>query len=289
MASECLKNPQDLVEAAKLFSFGEKTGLELPGEISGHLPQDLSTNRTGLYATAIGQHSLVVTPIQTAVMLSAIANGGHVFRPTILKAISGNEPALAPEDELSLSVFPLQEALSSIGIDFPLFTALLPSSESRMRRLAEPRIKRQIFMPEEVRSMLLRGLQATVLRTYQEGFSSLLRLYQSRPQAMTDLAQLKSQIVGKTSTSESVENLDLDRTEGTAIYTHVWFGCIAFREAKEEAKVATLLKKEPFGEPELVVVVYLRFGGYGKEAAPVAAEMLKKWRSICNRAKNKNA
>lgn len=280
LAGECLKDPQDLVETAKLFSFGEKTGIELPGEIRGHLPQDLSTNRTGLYATAIGQHSLVVTPLQTAVMLSAIANGGQVLRPTILKGVSGNEPTLDPEEELSLSLFPLQDTLSSIGVHFPLFTALLPSSQARTRRLAEPRIKRQIGMPEEVRNILLRGLQATVLRTYQEGFTSLLRLYQNRPQAMTDFAQLKSQFVGKTSTSESVENLDLDRNEGTAIYTHVWFGCIAFQEPKQEAKTAVLWKKELFGEPELVVVVYLRFGGYGKEAAPVAAEMIKKWRSI---------
>jgi cell division protein FtsI/penicillin-binding protein 2 len=44
------------------------------------------------------------------------------------------------------------------------------------------------------------------------------------------------------------------------------------------------LKKEPWKDPELVVVVYLRFGTHGgKEAAPLVAQMVKKWREICAR------
>jgi len=31
------------------------------------------------------------------------------------------------------------------------------------------------------------------------------------------------------------------------------------------------------------VVVYLRYGGYGKQAAPIAAQMVKKWRQIQDR------
>ena len=62
----------------KKFSYGSRTGIELPGEIRGNIPNDLDSNRNELYALAIGQHSLVVTPLQTAVMLGAIANGGRV-------------------------------------------------------------------------------------------------------------------------------------------------------------------------------------------------------------------
>ena len=53
-----LEDPEDLCSAANLLGYGEKTGIELPGEYAGHLPEDLAYNRTGLYATAIGQHSL---------------------------------------------------------------------------------------------------------------------------------------------------------------------------------------------------------------------------------------
>ncbi|MCB1113417.1 MAG: hypothetical protein KDK62_01540, partial [Chlamydiia bacterium] len=77
LAADVIRKPGDLIEAAKKFSFGSKTGIDLPYEIPGKLPSDLDTNPTGLYATAIGQHTLIVTPLQTAVQLTSISNGGH--------------------------------------------------------------------------------------------------------------------------------------------------------------------------------------------------------------------
>jgi cell division protein FtsI/penicillin-binding protein 2 len=41
--------------------------------------------------------------------------------------------------------------------------------------------------------------------------------------------------------------------------------------------------KDEFGAPEVVVVVYLRFGGFGKEGAPLAAQLVAKWREIKKR------
>ena len=79
LASEHLQDPNSLVDAAKLFGFEKKSGIDLPGEYNGLLPDDVGTNRTGLYAFAIGQHSLVVTPLQTAVMISAIACKGEIL------------------------------------------------------------------------------------------------------------------------------------------------------------------------------------------------------------------
>ena len=74
--------------------------------------------------------------------------------------------------------------------------------------------------------------------------------------------------------------IDLDGQDGTNIYTHVWFGSIAFQEKSKDKNQVTVLLKDEFGQPELVVVVYLRYGGYGKEAAPLAAQIAKKWREI---------
>jgi cell division protein FtsI/penicillin-binding protein 2 len=84
LAGEILSSPQDVLQMAESLSYGQKTGLALPGEYRGKLPVDLDKNRTGLYATAIGQHTLVVTPIQTAIMLNAIANGGKIIEPKIV-------------------------------------------------------------------------------------------------------------------------------------------------------------------------------------------------------------
>jgi cell division protein FtsI/penicillin-binding protein 2 len=128
---------------------------------------------------------------------------------------------------------------------------------------------------------LLRGLRAVTQRTYRESLMSLARLYQQHPEAIRHFTELKDQLLGKTSTSESVEVIDLDLHEGINIYTHVWFGSIAFSDQQKDKKNKTaLLLRDEFGRPELIVVVYLRYGGYGKEAAPLAAQIVKKWREI---------
>lgn len=248
LAGECMEDPEDLCKAARLFSFGSPTGIDLPGEISGKIPTDLKSNRTGLYATAIGQHSLVVTPLQTAVMLATLANGGKVIKPKIIKQI---------EEE-----------------SFPFLNQPKKISKNTVE------IKNEIFLPEIVRQILLKGLRKATERTYQESLGSLTRLYKEHPEAIREFKEMKEQLLGKTSTSESVEQIDLGLNDGINIYTHVWFGSISFNQDKMVKNKAMFVLKDEFGQPELIVVVYLRYGGYGKEAAPLAAQMIKKWKEI---------
>lgn len=280
LAGECLDEPGDLSKAARLFSFGSRTGIELSAEIPGKVPDDLASNRTGLYAMAIGQHSLVVTPLQTAVMLAAIANGGKVVKPKLVKLTAGRQPSRGEDQIVCLPTFPYQEALSLVGIDFPLFSALFYADQQSLVKVIPTEIKREIFMPEVIRQILLRGLRAVTQRSYQENLTSLSHLYRQHPEAILQFKELKDQLLGKTSTAESVENIDLDLHEGTNIYTHVWFGSLSFLDKQADKNKAVLLFKDEFGQPEIIVVVYLRYGGYGKEAAPLAAQMVKKWREI---------
>jgi cell division protein FtsI/penicillin-binding protein 2 len=106
---------------------------------------------------------------------------------------------------------------------------------------------------------------------------SLTRLYHKEPEAIDAFVGLKKELIGKTSTAESMENLNLDLYRGTNRYNHVWFGGISFdRELDAEG----FLSRDQKGKPELVVVVFLRYGSFGKEAAPIAAQVVKKWREI---------
>jgi cell division protein FtsI/penicillin-binding protein 2 len=273
LAGECMANPEDLPDAARLFSFGSRTGIDLPGEIAGKVPDDVSKNRTGLYSLAIGQHSLVVTPLQAAVMLSAIANGGKVLKPKIVNLMAGRQRAreIDPAEQVS--------SLESSEMDSVSSLKPLKANDTALVEHFPPEIKRRIFMPPIVRLMLLKGLQASCKRTYQESLTSLSRLYHKHPEAIKSFSELRHQILGKTSTSESVEMIDLDKVEGRNIYTHVWFGSIAFNDREDEKRNAFIFKDD-FGEAEVVVVVYLRYGGYGKEAAPLAAQIVKKWREL---------
>lgn len=280
LAGDCLDNPDDLSKAAKLFAYGSRTGIDLPGEIAGKVPQDLATNRTGLYAMAIGQHSLVVTPLQTAIMLATIANGGKVLKPNIVKLTAGRQPARGQDQIVCPPTFPYQQALSLVGIDFPLFSAVSHANQESLVKVVPTQVRHEIFMPDVIRQILLRGLRVVTQRAHQENLTTLARLYKQYPEAIRCFTELKDDLLGKTSTSESVEKIDLDLLDGTNLYTHVWFGSIAFQgKSKDKNKVAFLLKDD-FGKPELIVVVYLRYGGYGKEAAPLAAQMVKKWREI---------
>lgn len=280
LAGEYLEDPQDLPKAARLFSYGARTGIDLPAEIAGNVPTDVSTNRTGLYSLAIGQHSLVVTPLQTAVMLSAIANGGKVLKPKIVNLTAGQLPSRGEDQIYCPPSFPYQEHLALIGIDFPLFTALSLQDQKNLVKMIPTEVKREVFMPHVVRQILLKGLRASVDHTHQESLASLRALYHEHPEAIKSFIELKQQLIGKSSTSESVEHIDLDLNEGTNLYTHVWFGSIAFQSEGQDKN--TFIFKDEFGQPELVVVIYLRFGGYGKEAAPLAAQIVKKWREIKN-------
>lgn len=69
------------------FGFGRDAGIELSDEeLGGHVPpwED--------YLTAIGQGRFQATPLQVARMCAAVANGGTLVRPTLLRS-SGAAPA----------------------------------------------------------------------------------------------------------------------------------------------------------------------------------------------------
>lgn len=266
LAAEFLTSPSDLAQAASDFSFGQRTGIDLPGEIKGKVPNDLETNRTGLYAMANGQHTLVVTPLQTCVMLASLANKGHVLKPNIVSLTAGKRP------------LPYKKQ--------PIETACL--DHSQIVKKFPTQIQRQVFMPDVIRNILLVGMRKVVLKQLSDGLTSLSRFYREYPEAIADYLDLKDEMVGKTSTAESMENIDLDFHEGTNVYTHVWFGGIAF-DQKIPSNPHTLLYLDHWGNPELVVVVYLKYGAWGKESAPIGAQMVKKWREIKAQAsKNKN-
>ncbi len=73
-----------LYEALKRYGFGQKTGIELPGEVSGYLPPVKAWSALEIGAIAIGQ-SVSVTAIQLASRVAAIATGGRLISPTIVK------------------------------------------------------------------------------------------------------------------------------------------------------------------------------------------------------------
>lgn len=254
LAGDCLEHPDDLSHAALSFGYGKRTGIDLTAEISGRVPSDLSKNRNGLYAMAIGQHSFVVTPLQMAVMLSSIANGGQILKPRIVHLV-GEKGAIPPVN-LSFK----KEKLPSFSY--------VPKE-----------VRWEVPMPDPIRSLLIEGMHRMIKRIHFSAIWELSHLYEGYPEAISDFLDLKDQCVGKSSTAESVEFVDLDLKLGTVLYNHIGFGGIIYeRESKKGEE--RFVFKDRLGKPELVVIVYARYGGWGKDVVPLAMQVANKWREI---------
>ena len=78
---------------AKYLGFGEKTGVDLPGEVSGWIYPPEKWSGTSVGAISIGQE-VAVTPIQILRAYSAIANGGFLVSPHVVSKI------LSPEGQV---------------------------------------------------------------------------------------------------------------------------------------------------------------------------------------------
>ena len=111
-------------ELSKASGFGKPTGIDIPSEASGFIPdRDYFTKRYGRRGwgagvalnLCIGQGEVLVTPIQIVQYISAIANGGTVYRPKLVRKIQPPiERPLIVEDEISSHLPASGVALSTI-------------------------------------------------------------------------------------------------------------------------------------------------------------------------------
>ncbi len=84
---------------ATLMGLGEKTGIDLPGEVQGLVPSPEWKKATAktkenqkwyageTISVSIGQGAVSLTPVSMAVYISTIANGGTRLTPHLLKAV----------------------------------------------------------------------------------------------------------------------------------------------------------------------------------------------------------
>lgn len=90
---------ENLDKFARLFGLGEKTGIKLFGEAAGNIAspeykrkvfdQDWYLGET--FDAAIGQSFTLVTPIQMAMVMSEVANGGIRYQPYVVSRIDNSD------------------------------------------------------------------------------------------------------------------------------------------------------------------------------------------------------
>jgi cell division protein FtsI (penicillin-binding protein 3)/stage V sporulation protein D (sporulation-specific penicillin-binding protein) len=78
---------QKFYEYIRRFGFGERTGIELPGEINGLIRPPQSWSKISITRIPMG-HEIGVTPLQMTVAMATIANGGKLIMPRIVKSVT---------------------------------------------------------------------------------------------------------------------------------------------------------------------------------------------------------
>jgi cell division protein FtsI (penicillin-binding protein 3) len=82
-----------LYETARSLGFGTLTEISFPGEQPGRLPPPHEWSKTTLANFAFG-HGLSATPLQVATAYGAVANGGYLMKPMIVKRICYSSGAI---------------------------------------------------------------------------------------------------------------------------------------------------------------------------------------------------
>jgi cell division protein FtsI (penicillin-binding protein 3) len=84
-----------LYSMMRAFGFGEKTGVELPGDSRGLLPKPEDWSSTSIATIPIGQ-GVSVNALQVASVYATIANGGVRVAPTVVKAVRDHAGHVTP-------------------------------------------------------------------------------------------------------------------------------------------------------------------------------------------------
>ena len=111
---------QELIKWARLYGFGKPTGIELKGETGGLIADDawkrLNFRNWGWTVgdtvnMSIGQGFTSATPLQVAVMFSAIANGGYRVQPHLVR---NNEPVKISLNLKPTTLTTIQQGLRAV-------------------------------------------------------------------------------------------------------------------------------------------------------------------------------
>jgi len=79
------------------FGFGNKTGIDLPGEVRGIITRP--TNKDYNLLWMAHGYSISVTPIQIVTMYASIINGGNLVKPFVVKKVFDNQGNIITENK----------------------------------------------------------------------------------------------------------------------------------------------------------------------------------------------
>lgn len=115
---------------ARKFGFGERTGIDIPGEVKGFVPDGTGKSwyLGDTFITAIGQGDLLSTPIQVSTLMSYFANNQKAMAPRVVNEVGNlqRKEKILYENLLTQNNFAviknsLKEVNSVGGTAYPFF------------------------------------------------------------------------------------------------------------------------------------------------------------------------
>jgi penicillin-binding protein 2 len=275
---------------ARQFGFGRIQGIELPAEAPGNMPTEAwklsnigepwSTGDD--YNTAIGQGFVTSTPLQIAQMGAVIANGGFLYRPTVIHHFSDDQGRVVVFDSNDNPIFaepgpggiPILHDASGNRLD-PAEVDVNVLFDAQGNFVRQPDIVDVLEIDREYIDAIARGM----LMTHQingdtVGTGTMVAICANDPCQFDeegkpifafwlDLYGISS--AGKSGTAEYCDNIALSRgwcrEAGEIQPTHSWYVGYA-----------------PYEDPEIVVAAFVFNGEEGSEyAGPVVWEVMRAW------------
>jgi penicillin-binding protein 2 len=282
-----------LGQYARAIGYGQRSGIELPGEDSGLIPdpkwkrintgENWSTGDT--YIASVGQGFVLGTPLQVLLSGATIANHGKLMQPTIVREVQDNEGRVIPMwFNPDLKDFSVYEEHEVVGKDGRTRNVWVNPSKPDVLLSAPPKGSYQIspFTPNlkwditktpkiEIFNCEVGYCDATnkfriVRPETVDAVRTGTRLAVTEPRLgtlnkiFTEDYPLPIAVAGKTGTAEYCDDVarKLQQCQFGSWPTHAW-----------------TLAYAPFDDPEIIILAFAYHGGEGGTvAAPIVARVM---------------
>lgn len=286
-----------LGEYARALGYGERSGIQLPGEENGLVPspqwkrintgENWSTGDT--YIASVGQGYVLGTPLQVLMSGATIANRGKLMQPTVVREVQDDEGRIIPMwfDPQTFSLYEVRKVVDREGatrdmwvnpVD-PTETYLSPPEGSYQISPFTANMKWDITQDPMIQEWSceagycdLTGNIKTVDPASVEAVRIGTRMAVTEDPSGTlfrvfnELFPLDVAVAGKTGTAEYCDDVasEANRCQFGAWPTHAW-----------------TLAYAPYDDPEIIVVAFAYNGGEGGSvAAPIVARVLQAYFEI---------
>lgn len=132
-----LMGNEKMYQYLKQFNFGEKTGIELPGEAGGIFrPLRQWSKKYSLVSISIG-HEIATTPLQFITAFCSIPNGGLLLKPKIIKSIINCDGKIVEEFQCPQPVRRIMSANTARNIVNPILRKAVTEGTGKNAELLE--------------------------------------------------------------------------------------------------------------------------------------------------------